>query len=117
MPIYMQFDPEIKGDVTAAGFENAIEVLSFSWGLSNTVSRVSGGGGGAGKASFQDLHFEMSSSQASPILAKECATGNIIDKATMSVVKVSGGQATVYYKVVMEDVIVSSFQSAGAGDE
>jgi type VI secretion system secreted protein Hcp len=116
MPIYIKFEnPDINGDVTAAGFEGQVEVLSFSWGLSNTGTLASGGGG-AGKASFQDLHFETGSSQASPQLAKECATGEHIQKATLSVVK-SGQQAAVYYKVVLEDVLVSSFQSAGAGDE
>jgi type VI secretion system secreted protein Hcp len=116
MPIYIKFDG-ITGDVTAAGFEGSIEVLSFSWGLSNTGTIASGSGGGAGKASFQDLHFETSASKASPVLAKNCATGEHNQKATLSVVKSAQGKLNTYYKVVLEDVLVSSFQSAGAGDE
>jgi type VI secretion system secreted protein Hcp len=113
MPIFMQFDPAIKGEATAKGFEGQIDIESFSWGLTQTGSLASGGGGGAGKASFQDIHFEMPVSSASPLLAKNCATGARIDSATLTVHKALGD----YYTIKMTDVLISSYQSAGAGDE
>ena len=48
---------DIKGESLDAQHKDEIEVLSFSWGVSNTGSSRSGGGGsGTGKAVFQDLH-------------------------------------------------------------
>jgi|SRR3954451_17408858 type VI secretion system secreted protein Hcp len=115
MPIYMKFDPFIKGEVTDKGHEGEIEILSFSWGLSQATSTAGGGGGGTGKASFQDMHFETPASSASPLLAKACASGEHFKKATLTVRK-AGNEQQEYYKVNLEDVLVSSFQSAGAGD-
>ena len=112
MPIFMQFDPAIKGEATAKGFEGQIDIESFSWGLTQTGSLATGGGG-AGKASFQDIHFELPVSSASPLLAKGCATGEHIKTATLTVHKELGD----YYTIKMTDVLISSYQSAGAGDE
>ena len=63
MPIFMQFDPAIKGEATAKGFEGQIDIESFSWGLTQTGSLATGGGG-AGKASFQDIHFGLPAASA-----------------------------------------------------
>ena len=84
MPIYMKFD-SIDGESTAKNHEKWIEVLSFSWGVTNARTSASGGGGGAGKASFQDLHFIQKTQSSSPKLLKACATGEHIKEATITV--------------------------------
>src|ERR671925_272518 len=118
MPIYIKFDPFIKGEVTDKGHEGEIEIFSFSWGISNPTVLSSGGGGGAGKASFQDLHLEGPTSSASPVLAKGCASGQHFQKAYLTVRKAGGDQSSAeFYKIILEDVLVSSFQSAGAANE
>lgn len=45
----------VKGESTERAAGGAIEVSSFSWGASNSGSARTGSGGGAGKASTQDL--------------------------------------------------------------
>ena len=47
----------IEGESTDKTHPGEIEIESFSWGVSNTGQRGSGGGGGAGKAVIQDFHF------------------------------------------------------------
>ena len=43
MPIYMQYDSgKIKGDVTAAGHEDWIELSSFVWGVGRGISSAPG---------------------------------------------------------------------------
>jgi type VI secretion system secreted protein Hcp len=103
---------EIPGESQDAAHKGEIEVFSYSWGLSQT-STVGGSGGGAGRASFQDLHFESAVTKASPLLAKFCATGEHIKKATIAVRK-AGAQAIEYLKITLEDCIVSSYQHAGS---
>ena len=60
----------IKGETTDNKHEGTIEIESFSWGASNTGSMSAGGGGGAGKVNFQDLHFTTRVNKASPLLAR-----------------------------------------------
>ena len=81
--------------------------------MSNHGSLASGGGAGAGKATFQDLHFTSHVHKSSPLLAKFCASGQHIKKAVLSVRKAGGGNSIDYYKVTLEDVLVSSYNSAG----
>jgi type VI secretion system secreted protein Hcp len=43
---------DIKGESLDAKHKDEIEVLSFSWGVTNAGVMPSGGGAGAGKATF-----------------------------------------------------------------
>ena len=62
----MAFDAFLKldgipGDSTDATHKGEIDVMSFSWGESQPIAtHGAGGGGGAGKVSFQDLHIGKS---------------------------------------------------------
>lgn len=71
-----------------------IDVLSFSWGESNTGGVAHGGGGGAGKVSMQDFHFTMKLNKASPLLARACATGQHIKSAVLTCRKAGGSVVT-----------------------
>jgi len=99
----------IKGESTDKKHKDTIEISSFSWGMSQTGSFSSGGGGGAGKVSFQDLHFTTKINKASPLLAKRCATGQHIKKATLFVRKAGSDQGD-YYVVKLTDILVSSYK-------
>ena len=103
---------KIKGESKDEKNPETIEVQSFSWGISNPGSFASGGGGGTGKASFQDLHFTASVSKASPLLALASATGQHISKAVLHVRK-SGDNPQEYYTITLTDVLVSSYQAGG----
>lgn len=109
----------IDGESTDDRHKGEIEIQSFSWGVSNSGS-FSSGGGGAGKASFQDMHFTRRLDKASPALALACATGQPIRSAVL-VCRKSGsdGQPVEYYKITLTDILVSSVAtggSSGGGD-
>lgn len=103
----------IKGESQDSKHKETIEVESFSWGVSNAGSHAAGTGGGAGKASFQDIHFTSTVGKASPNLALSCASGKHISKAVLYVRK-QGETQQDYYVVTMEDLLVSSYQSGDA---
>jgi type VI secretion system secreted protein Hcp len=103
----------IKGESKDSKHKETIEVDSFSWGVSNAGSHASGTGGGAGKASFQDMHFTATVGKASPNLALSCAQGKHIKKAVLFVRKAGGDQKD-YYVITLEDLLVSSYQSGDA---
>lgn len=96
---------DIKGESADDKHKGEIEVLSYSWGVSNSASP--GGGGGAGKATFQDLSFTHSIDKASPLLLKACATGAHLKEATITHRKAGKGQQE-YLIIKMNDVLVTS---------
>ncbi|MCC6386029.1 MAG: type VI secretion system tube protein Hcp [Dehalococcoidia bacterium] len=102
----------IKGESRDRRHPGAIDITSFSWGASYHGS-PSGGGGGSGKVVYQDLHFTKKTDSTSSQLFLRCATGTHIKKAVLFVRK-SGGDQQEYMKVTMEDILVSSFQSAAS---
>ena len=57
---------DIKGESLDSKHKDEIEVLSFSWGVTNTGAKAAGGGGGEGKATFQDISFVHHIDKASP---------------------------------------------------
>jgi type VI secretion system secreted protein Hcp len=100
----------IPGESTDAKHKGEIVLDSFSWGETNAGASATGGAG-AGKVSMQDFHFTAKFSKASPNLMLACASGKHIPSATMSVRK-GGGADFLHFK--LSDVLVSSFQTAGA---
>jgi type VI secretion system secreted protein Hcp len=103
----------IKGESKDDKHKDFIEIESFSWGVSNSGTHASGGGGGAGKATFQDLHFTTKVNKASPNLLNACATGQHIKKAKL-IVRKHGGKQEEYYVISLDDLLVSNYQSGDA---
>ena len=106
---------DIKGESLDAKHKDEVEVLSISWGVSNAGSMAFGGGGGAGKATFQDLSFVHMVDKATPRLMQSCATGAHIKEATITHRK-AGKTPQEYLIVKMNDVIVTGVAHGGSGD-
>lgn len=103
----------VEGESTDAKHKNEIDVMSWSWGETQSGGSATGGGGGVGKVSMQDFHFVMGYNKASPKLFLHCATGVHIPKATLTCRK-AGGKQEEYLKVVFTDLLVSSYQTGGS---
>jgi type VI secretion system secreted protein Hcp len=103
----------IKGESTDAKHKDEIEIESFSWGASNPGSFAVGGGGGAGKVSFQDIHFTSRVGVHSPNLMVACATGQHIKSAILTVRK-QGKEQQEFYSIALGENVVSSYQSGGS---
>ena len=106
---------DIKGESADAKHKDEIEVLSFSWGVTNTLS-ASAGGGGAGKATFQDLSIVHRIDKASPQLLLACATGKHLPEATITHRK-AGEDQQEYLIVKMNDVIITGVVHSGNADQ
>lgn len=107
---------DIKGEAQDAKHKDEIEVMSWSWGVSQPGSMSMGGGGGSGKASFSDLTFSHSVDKASPNLLKACASGKHIPEATITSRKAGEGQQE-YLIVKLTDVIITNVSSGGSGGD
>ncbi|WP_374595324.1 type VI secretion system tube protein Hcp, partial [Aquabacterium sp.] len=63
---------DVKGESRDKTHAGEIDVLAWSWGVSNSGSAHTGGGAGAGKANVQDLSFTKYVDKASPPLLLAC---------------------------------------------
>jgi type VI secretion system secreted protein Hcp len=106
----------IEGESKDKTHGKEIDVLAWSWGISQSGSFHHGGGGGAGKANFQDLSFTKWIDKSSPILMLHVANGKHIDQVDL-VVRKAGENPLEYLKIKLEKVIVSSYSTGGSGGE
>src|SRR5688500_11277129 len=106
---------DIKGESGDSKHKDEIEVLSYSWGVTNAGSMAHGGGGGEGKATFHDLSFVHKIYKASPLLLQLCATGAHLKEATITHRK-AGKEQHEYLIVKLSDVIVTGVTHGGSGD-
>jgi type VI secretion system secreted protein Hcp len=104
---------DIKGEATDKKHKDEIEVLSFSWGATQTGTASYGGGGGSGKVQLTDFSFVHKVDKASPILFQKCCLGEHIKEANF-VVRKAGGDQLEYLKVKFTDVLVSGIRPGGA---
>jgi len=114
--IFLKIDG-IEGEAEDATHKNEIEVLSWSWGVSQQSNMHMGSGGGTGKATVDDLSFEHYIDRATPNLVQYCLLGKHIKQAQL-VVRKSGGSPLEYLKLTMTDVLVTRVNPEGvAADE
>ena len=106
---------DIGGESADSAHKGEIDVLSWSWGIAQSGTMASGGGGGAGKASFSDLSFMHNFDKASPAIMTACATGTHIPEATLISRKAGKGQQEyIIYKLT--DILVTGVQSSGSSE-
>jgi type VI secretion system secreted protein Hcp len=106
----------IEGESADGAHPNEIDVLSYSWGISQTGTMSYGGGGGAGKANFGDFNFMMRMNKATPKLMNACATGEHIPEAILSCRK-AGGKQQDYMIYTFSDLLISSYQTSASSEE
>ena len=106
---------DIKGESEDLKHKGEIDVLSWSWGVTQSGTMAHGGGGGEGKANFNDFNFTHHIDKASPVLLKACATGEHIKEGTVTVRKAGKGQQE-FMIIKFTDIIITGVAPSGAGD-
>ena len=105
---------DIKGESTDHAHKDEIDVLSFSWGMTQSGSMHHGGGVVSGKVNVQDLNFTHYLDKASPNLMKFCCSGKHFPEAVLSVRK-AGDKPLEYMTVKLNDVLITSVSTGGDG--
>ncbi|MCO6456058.1 MAG: type VI secretion system tube protein Hcp [Pirellulaceae bacterium] len=114
--MFLNIEGEIGGESQDKTHKGEIDVLAWSWGMSQSGSFHAGGGGGAGKANFQDISVTKWIDKSSPILMLYCANGDHFAKAVLTVRK-AGKNPLEYLLVEMKDVLVTAVSTGGSGGE
>ena len=66
---------DIDGESQDAKHSKWIDVLSWSWGMSQSGTTHGGGGSGGGKVNVQDIVFSKYVDNSSPTIMKFCCNG------------------------------------------
>lgn len=106
----------IKGEAQDAKHKDEIDVLAWSWGMSQSGTTHMGPGGGAGKVNVQDISITKYLDNASPNLMLYCCSGKHIKEMNLTVRK-AGDKPLEYLKIKMENGLVSSVSTGGSGGE
>ena len=106
----------IEGESRDDKHKKEIDVLAWSWGLSQSGNAHLGGGAGAGKVNVQDLSFTKYTDAATHALVLACCNGEHIEEAVF-VVRKAGKEPLDYIKLTLNEVIVASVSTGGSGGE
>ncbi|MGQ0697751.1 MAG: Hcp family type VI secretion system effector [Panacagrimonas sp.] len=108
----------VKGESQDADskFKEQIDILAWSWGMSNSGTFHQGGGGGAGKANVQDISVTKYVDKSSDDIHLACLNGKHYKEATISVRK-AGEKPYEYITILMTKVLITSVSTGGSGGE
>ena len=116
----MAFDAFIKidgvpGESTDDKHKDWIEVLSYSWGISQpkSASASTAGGASAERADFQDFSIVKALDKASPKLALACAQGKHIKEVKIELCR-AGGDKVKYMEYKLTNCIITSVRRGGS---
>ena len=103
------------GESKDAAHKDWTDVKSLTWGVSQPHSMATGGGAGAGKATFQNLSITAHMDKCYPAVLKHCATGKHLGQVEISMCK-AGGVQIEFCKITLTDVMVVTVAVGGTVD-
>ena len=102
----------VEGQSTSR--EKAIDIYSFSFGGSLPTSfNLAGGESRAGRANFTDVVAMKAVDKTSPLLFQDCISGDFLKKVEIIYDKPLGDKQEDYFKIEMEDAIITSITLSG----
>jgi type VI secretion system secreted protein Hcp len=113
---YLYVDGVTGPSTSKTGF---IDILSFSWGVSNTAVYGTGASGKeakAGRADFSNLTIMKVLDATTPLLEDHCASGNILAKVYILYDKPVGDSQADYFRLYLQDALITSVQLSGSNE-
>jgi len=112
--VHIKFEG-VDGEATHKDHKGEIEVLSWSWNVTNDSGSRMGGGSGKGKGDPGAFSFMHAYDKASPVLAKKCAQGVHFPSVIVTARKSGEGQKD-FLKVTMKEVFIAAVSPSGGGN-
>lgn len=106
----------LEGESRDKTHAKEIDVLAWSWGMSNSGSAHMGGGAGSGKVNVQDISLTKYIDASSNALIDACCTGKHFDEAKL-VVRKAGGTPLEYVIITLSEVMITAVSTGGSGGE
>ncbi len=106
----------IDGESKDSKHAGWIDVLTFNYGVSQSSSMFTGGGGGVGKANFDVLSFTHYVDKATPNLMQYCASGKHVGTVEVSCCKAGDGSQE-YMRITLTDCIITHAGPSGSTED
>jgi type VI secretion system secreted protein Hcp len=106
----------IKGESGDHKHKDEMHIESFSWGVHQTGAHATGGGGGAGKVSVNDISVTKFLDKASCALMLHSCSGKHIPEGLITVRK-AGDKPLEYLKIKLWDILIAGVQHAAHGGD
>ena len=109
----------VTGESQKDNHKGEIDLMSFSWGASNSSAVGTGTGVSTGKVTVSDFSIMKTTDSSSAVLFQKCCDGSVIATGVVTLQRQIQGTATPYLVYNFTNVFVTSIQwsgSGGAGD-
>ncbi|MCL2004729.1 MAG: type VI secretion system tube protein Hcp [Planctomycetaceae bacterium] len=119
--MFLKID-DIKGECTVSGYEEQIEIYSFSLDFSQPTSalRSSEGGGTVARPQCSDLSLSKRFDISSPSICQRLWEGKTIPNVVLTLCRseAQDGSAPLlaYLEIKLSNVVISSYNISGGGD-
>lgn len=108
--------PGVPGASKVPGHEGAIEVLSFSHGVSAQVTHdVSNKNRTSGRPMHQDFSITKYIDEASPLLNQKCCEGAVLGDVVLTVGRNEAGEILDLLRYTLSNAVLSSVSIGGGG--
>lgn len=111
---HIKFDG-VEGEATHKDHKGEIQLLSWSWDVSQSAGTAVGGGSGRGKATPGEFVIQHIYDKASPVLAKHCAAGKHFKDAKLTARKAGEGQKA-FLVITMKEVFITNVAPSASSD-
>jgi type VI secretion system secreted protein Hcp len=96
-----------------------IDIISFSWGVSQTSTYGAGASGKeakAGRADFANLTIMKVLDATTPLLADHCASGDILKDVYILYDKPVGDAQQDYFRLYLKDALITGVHLSGSNE-
>lgn len=117
MAIFVKYG-ELKGEATADGYKEWVEVNSFQWGVGRGISAGVGGGSKreATAPSISEITMTKTMDAFSPLLLKESIGGKAMEVKVDMTQTDDSGKHIAYQKYILTNTLVSGYSTSSGGD-
>ncbi|MBP0484995.1 Hcp family type VI secretion system effector [Sagittula salina] len=113
---FLKLGNGIKGECQDTEHKDWIDILSWSWAMTQSGTTHMGGGGGGGKVDVADIAFTKYVDASSHDLIKRCCSGEHIDEGHLVVRKAGGSKPISYMQIKFKDIMITSYNTGGMKD-
>lgn len=107
--IIMDMGDAIKGESSAPGFENKLELISFSLGVAPDRS--------SGKRDPKDMTVVKYVDTVTPVLHRALMEAKVFPRVDIIIGRNDAGRVAVLLKYVLKNVLISSISVSGGGGD
>ncbi|CNH06344.1 Hcp1 family type VI secretion system effector [Yersinia thracica] len=113
--MFLKID-SVNGESKDKVYAQTTAIVSFSWGAAQPSNMGHGGGGGAGKVVYKDLHINTVIDKSTATILKFCSIGKHINEVVLIACKAgNGGSKFEYFNIKLQNVMITDIHYNAVG--